>query len=113
MPDTDLQITIGADASGVVSGVAQAKSAIDGLAPSVTAMAKPFNDLTEKLKTSDRSLHQLESSMNGLVSTFSRGLAQMALGSKSLAQVMRSLEMQVLDDLFMAVDGMVEKWAWG
>ncbi|HXQ46433.1 MAG TPA: hypothetical protein VN806_07445 [Caulobacteraceae bacterium] len=113
MPDTDLQITIGADASGVVSGVAQAKSAIDGLAPSVAAMARPFNDLTEKLKTNDRSLHQLESSMNGLVSTFSRGMAQMVMGSKSLAQVMRSLEMQVLDDLFKAVDGMVEKWAWG
>jgi hypothetical protein len=113
MPDTDLQITIGADASGVLSGVAQAKSAIDGLGPSVTAMAKPFADLSDKLKTNDRSLHQLEASMNGLVSTFSRGLAQMVMGSKNLAQVMASLERQILDDMFKAVDGMVEKWAWG
>ena len=80
-------------------------------------MAKPFNDLGDKLKSNDRSLHQLESSMNGLVSTFSRGMAQMGalcwVRRRSLAQVMRSLEQQILGDLFKAVDGMVEKWAWG
>jgi hypothetical protein len=117
MPDTDLQITIGADASDVVSGVAQARSAINGLGPSVQALAKPFGELNQKIKAgfegNERGLHQFKASLDGLVSSFSKGLAEMGVHAKSFAQVMRSMNQLILNDLLKIVDGMVEKWLWG
>ena len=61
----------------------------------------------------DRTLKQLELSLKGLVNSFARGLAEMAEGTKSFGQVMRTVGQQVLDDIFKVVVGMVEKWAWG
>ncbi len=61
----------------------------------------------------DRTLKQFQASMNGLVNTFAKGLAQMAEGTKSFGQVMRQVGQQILDDIFRVVVGMVEKWAWG
>ncbi len=52
-------------------------------------------------------------SLKGLVNTFARGLAQMAEGTKSFGQVMRTVGQQILDDIFRVIVGMVEKWAWG
>ena len=50
MPDSDLQLTLSADASGVVQGVGEAKSAIAGLAPQVDAVAKSFGGLASHAK---------------------------------------------------------------
>jgi hypothetical protein len=61
----------------------------------------------------DRALKKFKSSMDALVSTFSRGLAQMVMGTKTFSQVMRSMGQLILEDLFKIVDGMVDKWAWG
>ena len=48
MAENDLRITLTADASGVVQGAAQARSALGGLAPSVQSLARSFSDVTDK-----------------------------------------------------------------
>ena len=61
----------------------------------------------------DRTLKQFQSSMNRLVDTFAKGLAQMVEGTRSFGQVMRQIGQQILDDVFRVIVGMVEKWVWG
>jgi hypothetical protein len=50
VPDSDLQITLGADASGVTQGVGEAKSALTEFAPRVDAVAKSVSGLASQLK---------------------------------------------------------------
>jgi hypothetical protein len=61
----------------------------------------------------DKALEHLKSSTEALASTFAKGLARMAQGTESFAQVMRSVGQQILQDLMQVVDHMVERWAWG
>ena len=117
MPDSDIQVAIGADASALVAAVSQARAALAGLGPSAEALAKPFGDLNDRIKggmaASEKSLRQLKTSMDGVVASFTKGLAGMALGTTSFAQAMHAVGQRILADMLKVVDGMVDHWLWG
>ncbi|HEY2710059.1 MAG TPA: hypothetical protein VGI95_18590 [Caulobacteraceae bacterium] len=115
MADSDLTLTFSADTGGLTQGLAEAKAAMGDFSPVIAEVRKSLQQVGDHLKTlgGARDLERLKTSMDGVVSTFSRGLAQMITGSRSLSQVMRSVGLQILNDLFKVVDGVVDKWAWG
>ncbi|HLY78215.1 MAG TPA: hypothetical protein VKQ70_02505 [Caulobacteraceae bacterium] len=66
MPDNDLQLLFGADASGVTQGVDQAKAAIAGFGPKVEALSKSFSELAAQLKTGLGGLQALAKGLQSL-----------------------------------------------
>jgi hypothetical protein len=64
--DNDLQLTFGADASGVTQGVGQASNAIAGFGPKIDTLRKSFSDLGEQLK---QTLAGVQALAKGLQST--------------------------------------------
>lgn len=75
MPDSDLQLTFGADASGVTQGVEQATASIDDFRPKVEALGKSFGDLASELK---EGLGGLQGIAKGLQSAGAEGSAGLA-----------------------------------
>ena len=91
MPDSDLQLTFGADASGLVQGVAQAKSAVAGLSPQVDALAKSFGGLGAQVKTG---LGGLASLAGGLKQAVQDSGAQIAAINQDVSDKYRSDQQQ-------------------
>lgn len=87
MSDSDLQLTIGADASGVVQGVGEAKAALGDFAPRVDAMAKSFGGLASQLKDGLQRLNAFAAGMkaDGPTSFAQVGPAASAAASDSIA----------------------------
>ncbi|HTX50264.1 MAG TPA: hypothetical protein VME40_12845 [Caulobacteraceae bacterium] len=105
MSDSDLQITIGLDASGVTQGAAQAREALAGVAPQVQALARAFDELGSHAKGG------LNGLVDPMVSSFTHGLEQMAKGTKTFGQVLRSLGQTMLNDFIAkVVNPMIENW---
>jgi hypothetical protein len=78
MADNDLRITLTADATGVVRAVAQAKSALGGLAPSVQSLARAFSDVTDKASRGFKSLVEAANSLAKAAGAGSDGRADAA-----------------------------------
>jgi hypothetical protein len=135
MPDSELQITLKLDASGVSQGAGQAKSALAGLGPEIAALGKSFDDLGKSLKgsldgfakigaasasaatASRKAAEETRRAWDGvvdpLVHTFTSGLVKMAEGTRTFGQVLKSLGQELLNDFITKViDPMLERWLW-
>jgi hypothetical protein len=102
MSDSDVKISIGLDASGVTQGAAQARAGLASIAPEIQALARAFDDLGK---------HTKNGLVDPMVSSFTRGLEQMAEGTKTFGQVLRSLGQTMLNDFISKViNPMIENW---
>jgi hypothetical protein len=160
MADTDVNVNIGADASGVRTGVDKAKAALADFKTSVDALGASLSALGARLKddvagvqaltgglgasasgvagfaaqttTALRSMqtawaghvedqrkrlatlkHEWTGFVSPIVSSFNRGLLQMAEGAKSFAQVVRGFGQAVLQDILKVIDKAVTSWIVG
>ncbi len=84
-----------------------AVSSDDKIKTSGVATARQLTD------ESNKALKQFETAINGVISAFSKGFAQLIEGGKSFGQVMRGVGQQILNDLLRFIDGMVSAWARG
>jgi hypothetical protein len=67
----------------------------------------------DRLAELQKMKQQWDATVNPLVSSFTSGLLQMAEGTKSFAQVMRSIGQQIVEDFLRnVVDRKVEGWLW-
>jgi hypothetical protein len=128
MADTDVQVTFSGDASGVTKAAADARSAIQTLSPAVEAASKSLAGLKSALETAMSPSAQLaaankkaaddfkkswDGAVDPVVSNFTRGMVQMAEGSKSFGQVMRGVGQQILNEFVsQVVNKMLEAWLW-
>src|ERR1700722_19225506 len=78
MPDSDLPLTFGADASGVTQGVEQAIASIDDFGPKIEALGKSFNDLAGELKEGLGGVQALAKGLQSAGAEGSAGLAGLA-----------------------------------
>jgi hypothetical protein len=138
MAEADVQVTIGADASGVASGAAAAGAAIQMLVTTVDTAAKSFaalktavdaafkgpaaNGLAQAIKNTNdagaeaqKAADQFEKTWsratNSVVGKFTGGVLQMAEGSKNFGQVMRGVGQQILNEYISnVVNPMIVGW---
>ncbi|HUO12652.1 MAG TPA: hypothetical protein VMU37_07840 [Caulobacteraceae bacterium] len=105
MADTDLQISIGVDASGVTQGAAQARAALASITPEVQSLSRAFVQLGQSAKGG------LAGQVDPMVATFTGGLVKMAEGTKTFGQVLASVGRTMLNDFVSKViNPMIEQW---
>jgi hypothetical protein len=64
-------------------------------------------------KTADEYVQKWHTAIDGVVSSFTHGFAQMALGAQSFAKTMQQIGQSILSTMLNAVDRMVSNWIVG
>lgn len=123
MPSTDIQITLGADASGLVDGVDQAKDALDGLNPALAGLAEPAqafqqavaNAFGATVQGSAAAAEAVSASWTGALDPLGRAFAsttdRLLNGTESFSEAFLRMGDQMLSRFLGWCLEMAERWA--
>ena len=116
MADSDVQVTIGADASALVGASQQAVAAVQALGAALAQLGKDaaagFGQVGQQsAETSKQMAKDWTAVINPIVSGFTTGMLQMAEGTKSFSQVMGRLGQTIVQEWLKSIDRMVTSWA--
>lgn len=87
---------------------------VDASRAAYLAQVQISDETTQHIADNNKkALEDFKRSLDQTVSAFTKGMLQMAEGTKSFGQVMRNIGQQMLNDLLRVVDQQVDSWAWG